>query len=160
MTRLPGVKGTRRVTTALIGVGLAAVLIQFVPVQRSNPPIAMEVPAPAPVRSILRRACYDCHSNETVWPWYARVAPVSWLVARDVREGRDAVNISTWNRYGATERTKKLRQAWKAVDKGDMPPWYYKTMHPEARLSAEEMAALRAWASGETPLDRARGGGR
>ncbi len=69
----------------LLGILLTLVAIQFVPVGQLNPPVEAEVPAPATVRVILRRACYDCHSNETVWPWYSQVAPVSWLVARDVR---------------------------------------------------------------------------
>lgn len=146
--------------TGVAGAGLVAVLIQLVPVQRSNPPVTMEVPAPEPVRSILRRACYNCHSNETGWPWYARVAPVSWLVASDVREGRDALNFSTWDRYGAAEQAKKAMQAGKEVAAGDMPLWYYKTIHPEARLSAEEAAALSVWTSGETSTDRTGGGGR
>ncbi len=76
---------------------IALVAIQLVPVDRTNPPVETEVPATVEVRSILRRACYDCHSNETVWPWYSRIAPISWLVARDVREGREKVNLSTWN---------------------------------------------------------------
>ncbi len=74
---------------------IALVAIQLVPVDRTNPPVETEVPATVEVRSILRRACYDCHSNETVWPWYTRIAPISLLVARDVHEGREALNLST-----------------------------------------------------------------
>jgi heme-binding protein len=68
----------------LLGILLALIVMQFVPVERTNPPVEQEVPAPANVRAMLRRACYDCHSNETRWPWYSHVAPVSWLVAHDV----------------------------------------------------------------------------
>src|SRR5689334_23582497 len=80
---------------AVIGLLLA----QLIPVDRRNPPVQAEVQASAEARVLLRRACYDCHSNETVWPWYARVAPVSWVVVHDVRRGRDVVNFSTWTLY-------------------------------------------------------------
>jgi Haem-binding domain len=70
--------------------------IQLVPVDTSNPPVTADVPASAAVKGILRRGCCDCHSNETQWPWYGRIAPVSWLLARDVREGRAELNFSTW----------------------------------------------------------------
>ena len=73
---------------AVLALAAVFVAIQLVPVHRDNPPVASDLDAPADVKSILRRACYDCHSNETRWPWYAYVAPVSWLVAHDVEEGR------------------------------------------------------------------------
>jgi heme-binding protein len=130
----------------LLGAVVVLVAIQFVPVGRSNPPVETEVPAPPDVQAILRRACYDCHSNATVWPWYSRVAPFSWLVARDVREGRREVNFSTWNRLTASQQVKKLKESWKEVADGDMPPWFYVSAHHDARLSAEDRAALRAWA--------------
>jgi hypothetical protein len=69
----------------LLGILLILIALQFVPVDRVNPPVETEVPAPAHVRVIVRRACYDCYSNETVWPWYSHVAPFSWRLARDVR---------------------------------------------------------------------------
>ena len=78
----------------LLGILVVLLAIQLVPVQRSNPPVEAEVPAPENVRTILRRACYDCHSNETVWPWYSRIAPVSFLVASDVHEARAKMNCA------------------------------------------------------------------
>ena len=78
--------------------------IQFIPVNRSNPPVEEEIPVLPEVKAILKRACYDCHSNETVWPGYSRVAPVSWLLAWDVGEGREELNFSTWNRYNQKKR--------------------------------------------------------
>jgi hypothetical protein len=106
------------------GVTLAAifVLIQFVPVDRTNPPVEGEVPAPPEVREVLQRACYDCHSNETNWPWYSRVAPVSWLVARDVHEGREHLNFSTWNRLSTRDQVEAMRESWEEVEEGEMPP--------------------------------------
>ena len=135
----------------LVAITLIFVAIQFAPVERSNPPAEAEVPAPASVRVILRRACYDCHSNETVWPWYSRVAPMSWLVAHDVREGRKELNFSTWNRIGTRQQVKKLKESWKEVDEGEMPPWYYLSMHRDATLSAEDRAALHNWALSTAP---------
>lgn len=135
----------------LLGILLILVAIQFVPVDRLNPPVEAEVPAPATVRVILRRACYDCHSNETVWPWYSQVAPVSWLVARDVREGRQELNFSTWNRITTQQQVKKLKESWKEVAEGEMPPWFYLSIHRDATLSAEDRTTLRNWALNTAP---------
>ncbi|HET8530461.1 MAG TPA: heme-binding domain-containing protein [Methylomirabilota bacterium] len=88
-------------------------------------------------RALAVRACYDCHSNETVWPWYSHVAPMSWLLQRDVDEGRRKLNFSEWDRP-----QKEARESAKAVRKGEMPPWYYTPLHPDARLTAAESQAL------------------
>ncbi|MDI3339830.1 MAG: heme-binding domain-containing protein [Sphaerobacter sp.] len=127
------------------GLGTLAVLlvaIQFVPYGRDhrNPPVTQE-PAwdSAQTRELARRACFDCHSNETRWPWYTNVAPVSWLVQRDVEEGRAKLNFSAWDRPEARE---EAGESAKTVREGEMPPWYYLPLHPEARLSPEEQAAL------------------
>ncbi len=134
------------VRRGILAVGLALVLAQAVPVDRSNPPVQAEVAAPADVRAILRRACYDCHSNETVWPWYGRVAPVSWLLARDVREGRKEVNFSVFGQYAEKRRQRKWVEIPEQIEKGEMPPWFYAAVHPEARLSEADRAALVRWA--------------
>lgn len=131
---------------SLAGLAIVFGVIQLMPVDRSNPPVETEVPASAEVRAVLRRACYDCHSNETVWPWYSRVAPVSWLMAKDVREGRKALNFSTWNRLGTKDRVDALEESWEEVEEGEMPLWFYLPPHPEARLSAGDRARMRAWA--------------
>jgi hypothetical protein len=128
-----------------LAVVAALLLIQLVPVDRENPPVTSEVAAPEPVRAVLRRSCYDCHSHETRWPWYARVAPVSWLVAHDVHEGREHLNFSTWDRYDAKKRRELREEAWEEVDEGEMPLWFYLPLHPDARLSDADRAALRAW---------------
>jgi hypothetical protein len=121
------------------------VLIQFVPVTRSNPPVETEIAAPQNVQAILNRSCYDCHSNMTVWPWYSYVAPVSWLVASDVSGGRQKMNFTTWNRFTPDEQLKKVRAIWNQVEPGDMPPWYYLIEHKNARLSTDDKAILRDW---------------
>jgi hypothetical protein len=133
------------------GVGIFAVLFlivaQFVKINRTNPPVESDVQAPANVKSALRTACYDCHSNETTWPWYSHVAPVSWLLAYDVSEGREELNFSTWQRYDAATQLKKLKETIETINEGEMPPWYYSIIHPDARLSEDARRAIVAWAS-------------
>jgi hypothetical protein len=86
---------------------------------------------------LFHRACFDCHSNETLWPWYSHVAPVSWLVQDDVNGGRRHLNFSEWNRPQdhAVDVAAQVRQ-------GDMPLWFYLPLHPAARLTAAEKQAL------------------
>jgi len=105
-----------------------------------------DLAAPAEVKAILKASCYDCHSNETVWPWYSRVAPVSWLVSSDTAEGRGKFNFSTWNRYPADRQAAIRTRIIREVSKGDMPPWYYTLKHTGARLDAGQRALLEAWA--------------
>ncbi|MDX1395228.1 MAG: heme-binding domain-containing protein [Gemmatimonadota bacterium] len=148
---------TRALRIGLVGLTGVFLVVQLVPVDRANPPVEMEVDAPAEVLSVLRTSCYDCHSNETTWPWYSRVAPVSWLVARDVREGREHVNYSTWGRYTAEDRAEKQAETWEDVEEGEMPPGIYTLMHPDARLSEQDRAALRGWALQASHMESAEG---
>jgi hypothetical protein len=97
------------------------------------------------VTAILRRACFDCHSNETVWPVQAYLAPFSWLVAHDVKEGREELNFSRW---GPEQVKRVVKEMPKEVEKGDMPPSLYVVAHPGAKLSSADRAALTAWARG------------
>ena len=136
----------KRITLVLLGI---FVLIQFVPVDRSNPPVETEVQASDQALSVFKRACYNCHSNQTDWPWYGYVAPVSWIVANHVDHARRHVNFSTWNRYDAEERLDKIEEIWEEVEEGTMPPGYYTPMHSEARLSQEDRAAIQAWAQSQ-----------
>jgi hypothetical protein len=134
------------VMRAVLVLAAVLVLMQFVPVDRTNPPLGGEVPAPPEVRAVLKRACYDCHSNETVWPWYGRVAPFDWLMERDVREGRREVNFSTLADAPLKRRQRKWMEIPEQVEKHEMPPWFYTAVHPEARLSDADRAALVQWA--------------
>lgn len=125
--------------TGLAMLGLF-VLIQFVPYGRNhtNPPVRQEPVWDSPQTAALaRRACFDCHSNQTVWPWYSNIAPVSWLVLRDVDEGRSKLNFSEWDLP-----QKDAEEAAEQVQKGEMPPWFYLPAHPQARLSMQEKQAL------------------
>lgn len=139
---------------ALLAVAGILAGIQLIPVSRTNPPVETEISAPAPVQSILMQACYDCHSNKTVWPWYSRVAPVSWLIAGDVDEARQELNFTTWNRYSADQQATYRMEVWKEVEEDGMPPFLYRLMHPEARLSAEQKAALREWSTNPKNVGR------
>lgn len=135
---------TRARWAALAAVALL-LAIQLVPVDTSNPPTTAPLVAPADIQAVLDRSCYDCHSNETRWPWYSRVAPASWLVSSDVRGAREELNFSTWAELPADEQTEKLEEAWEEIDHGHMPVWYYLLAHPDARLSDPDRELLRAW---------------
>jgi cytochrome c551/c552 len=124
------------------------VAIQLVQGPQTNPPVESDVAGPDAVRVTLRRACYDCHSNETVWPWYAKVAPVAWVLAYDVTEGRKVLNFSAWGRLSDKERNELLAESWTEIEEGEMPPWYYVLMHPDAKLSQQDRDALRDWTAG------------
>lgn len=123
-----------------IGVVLLLLAIQTVPYGRhhANPPVRMEpVWDGRETRELARRACFDCHSNETIWPWYANLAPVSWLLQRDVDAGRTTLNFSEWS-----GRQREARESAKTVRQGEMPPWFYKVLRPYARLTPEDRQAL------------------
>lgn len=135
----------------ILGAVILVAAIQVVRPDRSNPAVTVEAPASFEARSVLRRACYDCHSNETVWPWYSGIAPVSWLVARDVRKGREELNFSTWDRYTTKQQAEKLKESWEEVEEGEMPLWIYLPVHRDAVLSAEDRAVLRKWVIGTVP---------
>jgi len=124
-------------------------LIQFLPTSRDNPPVTGDISAPEAVAVTLRRACYDCHSNETRWFWYSRVAPVSWLIARDVASGRRELNFSAWNNYFPQTRRRKLQWMERSIAAGKMPPASYLMTHPAARLNALDRTALTNWIESE-----------
>jgi len=124
---------------AVIGVGIF-LLIQLVPYGRdhANPPVVQEPQWDYPqTRELVKRACFDCHSNESVWPWYSNIAPISWLVQHDVDEGRGRLNFSTWGQ-GRMETD----EIYEVVSEGEMPLPIYLLMHADARLNAQEKQAL------------------
>ncbi len=114
------------------------VVIGNVAVERSNPPVTYTINWDSPdTERLARTACFDCHSNETHWPWYAHIAPAAFLLANDVAQGRDQYNFSTGYQLDGDKMAKK-------VEAGEMPPMRYLLLHPEANLSAEERAQLAA----------------
>jgi Haem-binding domain len=100
---------------------------------------------PASVMSVLRRACFDCHSNETRWPWYSALPVASWLIEGDVSEGRAQLNFSRWTQYNRFDRADLLDKACEKVTAREMPMWQYRVLHPESRLTEVDVAALCAW---------------
>ena len=120
-------------------------LIQFVPADRSNPPVGADLVAPAVVKKILKRSCYDCHSNETRWPWYSRIAPVSWWLAEHVEEGRSDLNFSQWPLFDMETRGHLMRDIEKQLTDGSMPLRSYALGHREARLSDRDREILLEW---------------
>ncbi len=133
----PFLRQLRRGLWALLGLGL---LIQLVPYGRDheNPEVLREPEWDSPrTRELFVRACQDCHSNGTKWPWYSFVAPASWLVQRDVEEGRSHFNVSEWGR-----EENHGDEAAKLVREGEMPPWFYLPLHPEAQLTDAEREKL------------------
>lgn len=119
----------------------AVVGIQFIPYgqDHTNPPILSQPEWDSPhTRELFNRACADCHSNETTYPWYSNIAPVSWLVTHDIDEGREHFNVSTLG----VQPKNEAREAAKEVREGEMPMWIYTLTHPEAKLSETEKQAL------------------
>ena len=115
------------------------VLIQLVPFghQHTNPAVVSEPNWDSPqTRELAQRACFDCHSNETVWPWYSNIAPVSWLVQRDVNDGRRRLNFSDW------AHVREKDDITRVIKSGDMPMPIFLIMHPEARLTQAEKDTL------------------
>jgi hypothetical protein len=123
-----------------IGLILAGAALQLAPFghQHSNPAVIQEPRWDSPrTRALVKRACYNCHSNETVWPWYSNIAPISWLTQRDVNRGRGWLNFSEWN-----DPMNQPGDVAEQVAAGNMPPWFYLPLHPEARLTQEERTEL------------------
>jgi hypothetical protein len=136
--------------TKITGITLGIVLLgmQFYRPERTNPTSdparsfeAIEKPSPQ-VMAVLNRSCTNCHSHQTVWPWYSAIAPASWLVADDVAEGREHLNLSDWARVPVEKRAHKLEEVCEETRKGDMPPRLYLMLHPEAKLSEQDSKLL------------------
>jgi len=134
-------------------IGLVALFlgVQFVPVEIENPAVSEWVDAPPAIRAVIEQSCVDCHSYETSWPWYAHVAPFSWLVIHDVREGRYALNFSAWDEYDEAEKVDLIERVGEEVRAERMPPWYYLALHPEVSTDAEMIELLSGWSKAEAP---------
>jgi hypothetical protein len=137
----------------ILGVGLIVLAgIQVVGPARTNPPTApsqalsAKVPIPDHVQAVLSRACLDCHSNQTRWPWYSHIAPVSWGVIGDVNEGRDHMNLSDWH-YTPEEGADLLDGICKQIKRRRMPLTAYTWMHWDAKLSDDDIKRVCAWAN-------------
>jgi len=130
-------------------------LVTFVGAQavrpaKTNPPspsgASLLTKAPPAIASILRRSCQDCHSNDTRWPWYSQIAPMSWILIDHVNHGRDHFNYSEWATYEGDDQDKLLGSICSLTKKGRMPLPSYVLLHRDAQLSASDVSALCAWA--------------
>ncbi len=123
-------------------------LIQFIPVDRTNKPIDKKVNfvhafnTPENVQTVLKKACYDCHSNETVYPDYAFVAPISWSIKHHINEGREHLNFSEWGNFNRDLKKNMLENASHSIKDYSMPMPGYITKHPEANLTKAERVLL------------------
>jgi hypothetical protein len=135
---------------------LGVIALQFTNPSHQNPPIVLghDVLAsnspPAEVAAMLKNACYNCHSFETKWPWYSYVAPFSWLLARDVKAARAALNFSDWPHDDSGRARKRWRHIAEEVQNGEMPLPNYARIHREARLDDRQRAELVKWAKAES----------
>ena len=132
---------------------------QFVRPARTNPPTEearaaqAHLSMPSDVQAVLKRACYDCHSNETTWPWYSNVAPVSWFVTDHVDHGRKHLNFSDWAQQGRhtdkQDADSQLDEIRKEVEARNMPLGSYLLLHPGAKLSDQDVKIISDWAASE-----------
>jgi len=138
-----------KVLLHILGWSLGVLLVlQFLRIDVPPPPPATpkdEIKAPPKIMAILRRSCYDCHSNNTNWPWYSKIVPASWQVNSNVKNGRKWLNFSIWNQYPKERQQKLYKQIAEAV-KFKMPPVEYLLIHKDARLTPSERKMLQDWA--------------
>jgi hypothetical protein len=132
------------------------VVMQLIRPARTNPPvdesrtISAHTQLTPEAAAILNRSCNDCHSNQTRWPWYTNVAPVSWFVINHVNDGRRQMNFSDWAQYDRSEQENYLKKICREVKSGDMPIHSYLWLHGDAKLSSEDVKVLCDWANNES----------
>ena len=150
----------RRTQIVIIAGGLLFLVIQLYRPATTNPisdrtqEVRSILTVEPEVASVIDRSCGDCHSNQTVWPWYSHVAPASWLVVSDVNRGRAAINFSDWGKYSAKQQKEHLEDVCSEISQGEMPALQYTLMHPHATLTAAEKAAVCRWAGRAVSLTR------
>jgi len=138
-------------------------LLQLTNPARTNPPVVSDMMAsnapPPEVAAMFHAACYDCHSYETKWPWYSHVAPVSWLIASDVNEGRRNLNLSDWP-SDPVRAAKRLEDMSEKIGYDEMPPAKYTAIHADARLTESQRKELTDWLDGEAKRLKASASGK
>lgn len=135
----------------LIGVAAFLIIAQFFPIDKTNPTsepsldfLTIEKP-PAEIATMIKNSCYDCHSNHTKYPWYTNVAPVSWWIKGHIDHGKEHLNFSEWGSYSAKKANHKIEECHEMVEGTEMPLLTYWLVHPEAKMSTEQRAAMVAW---------------
>jgi len=122
------------------------VAMQFIQTEKinKNTPKNLEIKAPVHIKTMLKNACYDCHSNEVRWPWYSNIAPFSWIIDDHVNNGRSALNFSEWENYTEEEKKKELKEIFRTAY-ASMPLSGYIRFHEEADLTREQRTMIREW---------------
>jgi len=140
----------KKKSKTLLYVLISIILIQFIPINRNNPPVDnnLVISTPKDVEVILKNSCYDCHSNKTIWPVYSYIAPISWLVAKDVKNGREELNFSEWNKLDDSKMEKKKEEIIEEISRDTMPLPIYLITHPSAKLSEDDKLLLKNWLTG------------
>lgn len=134
-----------------LGVLILLILVQFIPMNTTNPSVDTQkdfitvTKAPQAVAKILKTSCYDCHSDESVYPWYFKVAPVSWWLKHHINEGREELNFSTWADYSVKRKDRKMKESIKMVQEGEMPMWSYTLVHKDAVINEAQQKTLVDW---------------
>lgn len=145
--------GKRKGTFKKVLIGLLVVfgVMQFFRIDKTNPKVekakdflAITQP-PTDIEKMIRSACYDCHSNETVYPWYSNVAPVSWFLSHHIEEGREHLNFSVWGDYKEGKANHKLHECEEELEEGKMPLNSYTWTHGDAKLSDQQKKKLAEW---------------
>lgn len=127
------------------------VIIQFFTIDKSTSPVDTTkdflnvTQAPVEVAEIIKTSCYDCHSNQTNYPWYTNIAPVSWWIEHHIEEGKEHLNFSNWSAYSAKKADHKLEEFYEEVEEGEMPLKSYTILHGYAKLSEKEKELLISW---------------
>lgn len=136
------------IRTILLALAAFLIIAQFFPIDKTNPEsdpakdyISVNQP-PAEVATLMKNACYDCHSHQTKYPWYTSVAPLSWWIKGHINEGREHLNFSTWTDYSAKKANHKLEECFEVIEGKEMPMLTYWLVHPEANLSADQRTML------------------
>lgn len=139
----------------VIGCMVLLVLIQFIRIDKTNPEVVMEndfivqTNPPEHIQAILKTSCYDCHSNESTYPWYTNVAPISWWVKQHINEAREELNFSEWGTFTEKRKKHKLEEVYEEVEESEMPLKSYLIAHSEAKLTTEQKNELVAWFKAE-----------
>ncbi len=142
----------RRLKKILLGLLIVLVLIQFIQPARNKSSeilsthLTKTTNVPGNVQSILKTACYDCHSNNTDYPWYSRIQPFGWILARHIRNGKAELNFNQFGSYSLRRQISKLNGIGNSVKDGTMPLNSYTMIHKSARLSKEDKTLLIDWA--------------
>ncbi len=135
----------------LVATGLIFIVIQFFRIDKNIPTSDSSLDfitvgqVPDDIQHILKNSCYDCHSNQTKYPWYAEIAPLSWWIGHHIEEGREHLNFSEWGNYSEKSKTHKLEECYEEIDEGEMPMTAYSLVHASARLQDPEKGELIRW---------------